>query len=192
MSGKIVLVLGGARSGKSRFAERYATCCGGAIAYIATAEAGDEEMRRRIALHRQRRPAEWRTWEAPLAAEKAISAAAAEADVILFDCLTIYVANLMLAPDVPGTAASRQEYILAAVDGLLMAARQCGATVIFVANEVGMGIVPDNPLSREYRDLAGWVNQRVAAAADEVYLVVAGLAVEIKQVAWMPPGEAKA
>lgn len=189
MAGKIVLVLGGARSGKSRFAERYAAACGGAVAYIATAEAGDEEMRRRISVHRQRRPATWRTWEAPLAAEKAVAAAAGEATVVLFDCLTIYTANLLAAAPTPATAAERQDYVLAAVEKLLDAARHSDRTVIFVANEVGQGIVPDNPLAREYRDVAGWVNQRVAAAAAEVYLVVAGLAVEIKRAAWMPPKE---
>lgn len=187
MAGKIVLVLGGARSGKSSFAERYAAACGGAVAYIATAAAADEEMRRRIALHRQRRPAAWRTWDAPLHAAQAVTAAAEEAAVILLDCLTIYTANLLAAAASAADAAARQHYVLAEVDKLLRAAQHSGATVIIVSNEVGQGIVPANPLAREYRDLAGWVNQRAAAAAEEVYLVVAGLAVEIKRAAWTPP-----
>lgn len=183
MRGKIVLVTGGARSGKSTFAEHYAAAAGEPVAYIATAQVGDEEMRLRVELHQRRRPAEWLTIEAPVDADRAIAQAAQTAKVVLFDCLTLYTSNLLLAAATLTEPAERQRYIIGAIDKLIEAAQASQATVIFVTNEVGMGIVPDNALAREYRDVAGKVNQRVAAAADEVYLVVCGLAVDIKQLA---------
>lgn len=183
MAGKIVLVTGGARSGKSVFAERYAAGAGEKVAYIATAQILDDEMQARVALHRERRGEDWPTWEAPFAAAGAMREAAAAADAVLFDCLTLYVSNLLLGPDAPGDAPARRRLILGDVARLLETARQSGATVVFVTNEVGLGIVPDNALAREYRDVAGLVNQQAAAAADEVYLVISGLAVELKKLA---------
>lgn len=179
MNGKIVLVTGGARSGKSSFAERYIARLGRPVAYIATAQVLDGEMADRVARHRERRPAEWQTIEAPTAAHEAIRRAGAGA--ILFDCLTLYVSNLLLSPDAPATAEERYNYVRAAIADLIAAAAESDATVVFVTNEVGMGIVPDNALAREYRDLAGLANQQLAAAAAEVYLVVSGLAVEVKK-----------
>ncbi|MEN6564705.1 MAG: bifunctional adenosylcobinamide kinase/adenosylcobinamide-phosphate guanylyltransferase [Veillonellales bacterium] len=181
MSGRIVLITGGARSGKSTFAERYAASQGKAISYIATAQVLDDEMRNRVALHRQRRPAAWQTYEAPFAANEAVLQAGKHADVILFDCLTLYISNLLLAAEGLPTAAARCEQVLSQIDQLADSASSCGAMVIIVTNEVGMGIVPDNALAREYRDIAGWANQKIASRADEVYLVISGLAVEIKQ-----------
>lgn len=183
MSGKFVLVTGGSRSGKSTFAEQYATRHGSAIAYIATAQVLDDEMRDRVDLHQQRRPAAWQTYESPFSAEKAILQAGQQADVILFDCLTIYTSNLLLAAGHLPTVEARRQQVLRQIDQLLDSIDACGATVIVVTNEVGMGIVPDNALAREYRDIAGWVNQKAAARADDVYLVISGLAVEIKQLA---------
>lgn len=182
MNSKIVLVTGGARSGKSRFAEDYVARLGVPAAYIATAEVLDDEMAARVALHRGRRPADWRTFEAPGDAHEAIRKAAADARAILFDCLTLYISNLLLSPAAPATAAERHTHVRAAVAALVDAARESGTTVVFVTNEVGMGIVPDNALAREYRDLAGLANQQVAAAANEVYLVVSGLAVDVRKI----------
>lgn len=184
MSARIVLVTGGARSGKSAFAEKYVAALPGPVAYIATAQALDGEMAVRVALHRSRRPAAWTTHEAPAAADAAIArAAAAGARAILFDCLTLCVSNLLLDPAAPPTPAERHARIKAEIARLIDAARASGAVVVFVTNEVGMGIVPDNALAREYRDLAGLANQQVAAAAAEVYLTVSGIAVDIKKIA---------
>lgn len=179
--GKIILVTGGARSGKSRFAERRAEKYGGQVAYIATAQAYDEEMRFRIKLHRERRPARWMTYEAPYEAEKAIKAAAA--GFILFDCLTLYISNMMAAADFPKQPQDQYRYVKARVTRLVEAAKASAAVVAFVTNEVGMGIVPLNKMAREYRDLAGIANELVAKDAAEVYLVVSGLAVDIKKIA---------
>lgn len=178
---KIILVTGGARSGKSSFAEKLAMQKGERVAYVATAEIWDSEMAERIDLHQKRRPASWKTYEAPRQAEKAVEAAAAQAETILFDCLTVYSSNCLLSLPEGGAAYERREAVLEAVGKLIVAAKQFPGAVIFVTNEVGDGIVPDNALAREYRDIAGLVNQKVAQAADEVYWVVCGLPVEIKR-----------
>jgi len=185
MSGKIVFVTGGARSGKSRFAEQYAARAGQSVAYIATAQCWDEEMRARIQQHQARRPASWDTYEAPQAAEQAIQAAAVAHEVLLFDCLTLYLSNLLCTYTEAELAATAQvtRAVQAAGERLLQAARQSGRTVIFVSNEVGQGIVPTNQLARVYRDAQGLLNQRFAAAAAEAYLTVSGIAVDLKQLA---------
>jgi adenosylcobinamide kinase/adenosylcobinamide-phosphate guanylyltransferase len=181
--GKIVLVTGGARSGKSLFAERYAAKYGEIVAYIATAQIYDDEMSSRVERHRQRRPASWRTWEAPYHADQSIHEASMVADIVLFDCLTLYTTNLMLSAEAPQDVEKRFQYVMKETDKLIARAQAGGKTVIFVTNEVGMGIVPDNPMAREYRDLAGSVNQKIAAEAEEVYLVISGIPVEIKNLA---------
>ena len=178
---KIILVTGGARSGKSSFAEKLAKTAGEKIAYIATAEIWDAEMAERVDLHQKRRPSGWLTFEAPRQAETAIATAASSAEVILFDCLTVYSSNCLLAQPDDAAAPVRREAVLEEVDRLITSAKQVPGTVIFVTNEVGDGIVPDNALAREFRDVAGLVNQKVAQAADEVYWVVCGLPVEIKR-----------
>jgi len=182
MKGKIILVTGGARSGKSLFAEQYAIAQGGSKAYIATAQIYDQEMASRVAVHRGRRADDWQTFEAPYDAHQTIEQAAQKATIILFDCLTLYISNLLLAPNMADQS-EKNQYIMTQIDKLLNSARASQVTVLFVTNEVGMGIVPDNALARQYRDIAGLVNQKVAASADEVYLVVSGLAVEIKKMA---------
>lgn len=183
--GRIVLVTGGARSGKSAFAERFVASRGHKIAYIATAQAFDDEMRYRIALHRKRRPAAWTTYEAPFAAEGAIRAAGEAHDAILFDCLTVYLSNLVCSLTEAEVKDEAQVYALArgAAEKLIAAAKETGALCVFVTNEVGAGIVPENALARLYRDIAGLVNQRVAAAADAVYLTVSGIPVDIQRLA---------
>lgn len=181
MSGKIVLITGGARSGKSTFAERYVAKLSTKVAYIATAEVRDNEMAERISLHQARRPASWLTYEAPFDAEIVLAEAGKNAGAVLFDCLTLYVSNLLLASDQEASTKVRITAIIEKIAKLVACAKTSRATVVFVTNEVGLGIVPDNALSREYRDAAGLVNQAVAAAADEVYLVVCGLATELKK-----------
>lgn len=182
MNKKIILVTGGARSGKSAFAEKLAAGPGGEVAYIATAQVYDEEMRRRVDLHQQRRPDSWKTYEAPFQADTVLTdVLRGPVRAVLFDCLTLYTTNLLLSQPETAPHKERADQVLAGVDRLLNAARQGTAPVILVTNEVGLGIVPEHPLAREYRDIAGWVNQRAAAAADQVYLVVCGLAVEIKE-----------
>jgi len=164
---RVTLVLGGARSGKSAHAERLVAALRVPALYVATATAGDAEMAARIAAHQARRGEEWTTQEAPLDLAAAIAAADRP---VLVDCLTLWVSNLMHAG---GDVAAEGERLVAA----LAASRQ---PVVLVANEVGLGIVPDNPLARAFRDLAGRLNQRIAAAADRVVFVAAGLPLTLK------------
>ena len=164
----IVYVTGGARSGKSRFAEAWAAKQSAPVTYLATAQAFDDEMRERIERHRIDRPAHWPTLEEPLNVPQTL---ADLNGVILLDCLSLWISNLLLA-DLDDTA------ILERVDALLAQANS--KTLILVSNEVGSGIVPDNALARRYRDLLGWANQRAAAAANEVYLLVSGLPLRLK------------
>lgn len=166
---RTILVTGGARSGKSGLAERLALALGPRPVYIATAEARDAEMADRIAAHRARRGDGWPTREVPLD----LPAALDESDggpPRLVDCLTLWLSNLLLA----GRDWRAEGEALAAT-----LARQ-RAPVILVTNEVGSGIVPENPLARRYRDAAGWLNQRIAAGADEVWLSVAGCPLKVK------------
>jgi adenosylcobinamide kinase/adenosylcobinamide-phosphate guanylyltransferase len=165
----LTLVLGGARSGKSRHAEALAERHPPPWRYIATARALDPEMTARIAEHRARRPAAWITAEAPLDLPAAL-AAAPDGQPVLVDCLTLWLSNLLLAGADPAPETSRLAAALAAPRGPWIA----------VSNEVGLGIVPDNPLARRFRDAAGRLNQDVAAAATEVLLVAAGLPLRLK------------
>lgn len=165
-----MLVLGGARSGKSGYAERLVTESGLAPLYLATARAGDAEMAERIAHHRARRGEAWRTREEPEALEAALAAEAGEGRAILVDCLTLWLSNLMLGnADLP----RRTESLCRALAGL-------PGLVVLVSNEVGMGLVPDNPLGRAFRDAQGRLNQAVAVAADRVVFVAAGLPLFLK------------
>ncbi len=161
----LVLLLGGARSGKSDLAVRIASAQGAPVTLIATAEAGDAEMEQRIERHRAERPPEWTVREVPLALREA-TAAAPPNDCLLIDCLTLWIANLQRdhEQDVIGTLATDAARAAAARPGLTLA----------VSNEVGLGIVPDNALARRYRDLLGRVNAVWAAEAARAYLLVAG------------------
>ncbi len=173
-SRRIVLVLGGVRSGKSRYAQEFAAV-GTRVAFIATAEACDDEMRDRIARHRADRPASWTTIEAPIALEEALRQCGEQFDTIVVDCLTVWTANLMEHYGQSG------DLVLAHADRLAGLLRRVSASVILVSNEVGNGIVPANEMARTYRDLLGGMNQRIAAAADEVILMVAGCPLFVKQ-----------
>lgn len=164
------LILGGARSGKSRHAQSLAEAFDGGLIFIATGEAFDEEMADRIDRHRADRGPRWRTVEAPLALGDAIRAHATPDKLLLIDCLTLWVSNLMHA----------ERDIVDATNELITAMGEAPGPVILVANEVGLGIVPDNALARRFRDEAGRVNQAVAAAADEVSFVAAGLPLRLK------------
>ncbi len=182
---KLILLLGGARSGKSSQAERMAHQLGGdRVLYVATAQAFDDEMRERIVTHRAARPPAWTTLEAPLqiAARIAeqIDALQASPDVILLDCITLLASNALLTlPDPENSSQdAANEVILAEIDALLSLPRV--RTWIVVSNEVGMGVVPPYRLGRLYRDALGAANQRLALAADDVYLLVAGLPWKLK------------
>lgn len=165
---EVTLVLGGARSGKSRHAESLVRAHPGPWTYLATAEALDGEMRDRIARHQEDRGEGWRTVEAPLDLPGAL--AAAPTGPVLVDCLTLWLSNLMLADQAVGVETGRLLDALAARPG----------PVVLVSNEVGWGIVPDNALARAFRDAAGRLNQAVAAAAGRVVLVAAGLPLTLK------------
>lgn len=185
MAGKLVLVLGGARSGKSSFAEKFVLNYGAKCAYIATAEILDEEMADRVRRHRLRRENNrWLNFEAPYNAAAKLSEAGEAADCVLFDCLTLYLSNLMYGKDAPQSFAAKCAYVKDETDNLLAAARRTNKTVVFVSNDVGGGIVPDNQMAREYRDIAGWLNQQVGCEADSVFYVIAGQAVDIKKLAF--------
>lgn len=184
--GALILITGGVRSGKSRYAEELARAIGAdQVIYIATAEAGDDEMRRRIAAHRADRPASWATLENPLDVAGAIEQASSGPEsprAILVDCLTMLVSNLLLAGD-EATAAARVDPQVAAIRA---AARRSSAAVIVVTNEVGWGVVPSSSLGRRYRDLLGTANQALAVDAAQVLVLVAGLAVDWKALALTP------
>jgi adenosylcobinamide kinase/adenosylcobinamide-phosphate guanylyltransferase len=167
-SARLTLVLGGARSGKSRYAESLVTALPGPWIYVATAEARDAEMAERIAAHQARRGAGWRTLETPRDVVGAVTAHGTTP--LLVDCLTLWLANALLA----------SADVDAEIERLEAALEQASAPLVLVANEVGFGIVPDNALGRRFRDLQGLLNQRIAARADRVVLVVAGLPLTIK------------
>ena len=179
--GKIILVTGGARSGKSSFAEKLALKIGdGRAAYIATAQIFDNEMRFRVDLHRARRGDNWQTFEAPFNAEEKILAAAENFSAILFDCVTIYVSNFLCAANLDDEK-FLYDNLRGLIQKLIDATESSEATTIFVTNEVGLGIVPENKLARRFRDLAGLANQMLAAQADKVFLTIAGIAVDVKK-----------
>lgn len=170
---KLILITGGARSGKSSFAQHLATMQGADVLFVATAEAGDDDMATRIARHRAERPPGWHTLE--VAREVARSLKARQpAPVVILDCVTLWVTNLLLTTDMSWETASAE------LDALLRWYHEQSIVLIVVSNEVGLGIVPADDLSRAFREWLGWFNQRLAAEANEVYLMIAGLAVEMK------------
>jgi len=178
LSKRLALVTGGARVGKSAFAESLAREGGGDdVAFIATAETLDDDMRRRIARHRADRPPAWSTTEAPVALAEAVAAQTSAARVVLVDCLTLWVSILLMREDT--VAPPLDARVDGLVDGIIGEYAAGSASLIVVTNEVGLGIVPANELSRRYRDLLGRVNVRFARRADEVYVVVAGIAVDV-------------
>lgn len=176
----LTLILGGARSGKSAYAEKLARESNTSVLYVATAEAGDAEMSARIAQHRAQRPAHWITLEAPRAIGQAIRSSGVQPPVVLIDCLTL-LANNVIAPLPEPIAYEEAERALnIEIDAILTAYAAGEAAWIIVSNEVGLGLVPPYPLGRVYRDALGRANQRLAAVADEVFFMVAGLPLKFK------------
>jgi adenosylcobinamide kinase/adenosylcobinamide-phosphate guanylyltransferase len=167
----LTLVLGGARSGKSRYAEGLVEGEPGDCVFLATAEAGDGEMAERIRRHRERRGARWRTVEEPMELGAALARESAAGGALLVDCLTLWLSNTMLAGR---DGRAEGERLVAGLAGLR-------GPVVMVSNEVGCGVVPDNELARRFQDEAGWLNQAVAMAADRVVYMVAGLPMPLKE-----------
>ena len=187
---RLVLVIGGVRSGKSRFAQELAQRLGGDdVLFVATAEAGDDEMIRRIDHHRRARPDAWTTLEQPLGTGQAIQDLQSSPAVILVDCLTLLVSNVLMQCDGDVSAAERR--VTAETRALITAAQVQSATMIIVSGEVGQGLVPETSLGRSFRDLLGWANQMLAAEADAVFSLVAGLAIDVKSLALSPAQSAR-
>jgi adenosylcobinamide kinase/adenosylcobinamide-phosphate guanylyltransferase len=170
---KSILITGGARSGKSRFAQKLAVEAGGKVLFVATAEAKDEAMSLRIEAHRESRPKDWKTLEAPLGISEIIGQHISEAKIVVIDCITMLVANILLQ-------GRGEEAVFKEIEALITQMGRLEATFILVTNEVGLGLVPDNELGRRYRDCLGKANQLLARHADEVYLMVAGIPVRLK------------
>ena len=172
---KIIFVTGGARSGKSRFAEEYAKKVPGQVAYLATAEALDEEMKERIEHHRGRRPKSWLTVEEPLDLAQAVKTLNGSCQVILLDCLTLWISNL-IHQEASGVECRALEML----EACFLNSRESGKNLILVSNEVGMGIIPDHPLNRVFSDITGRVNQFVSSQADEVYFMISWIPMKVK------------
>jgi adenosylcobinamide kinase/adenosylcobinamide-phosphate guanylyltransferase len=182
--GRITFILGGARSGKSSFAQKLATRLtadsAGGVAYLATATVEDEEMKLRVARHRDNRPAEWMTIEEPRHVAGTLSGI--NSAVVIVDCLTLLVTNIILerggdpSPDLE----KLEQVVMPEIEDILKTCRRIRGQVLLVSNEVGMSVVPPTSLGRIFRDIAGRVNQRVAAEAEEVYFLLAGLAQKLK------------
>ena len=169
--GRLIFITGGARSGKSVFAQKLANGLSKKVTYIATAQARDKEMELRIKIHRRNRPSHWKTIEKEKDITEVLSRVAKKGEIILLDCLTLLISNLLL---------SGRKDVLKKIGQLVSKIKEIKATVLIVSNEVGMGIVPDNKLARRFRDIEGRANQIVAQAADEVYLIVSGISMKIK------------
>jgi adenosylcobinamide kinase/adenosylcobinamide-phosphate guanylyltransferase len=182
MSGKLTLALGGIRSGKSAFAEELAGRSGDPVLYVATGQASDGEMAERIQRHQERRPAHWHTLEEPLHLPEALQRFMDErpsVGVVLVDSIDIWVSNLLLAREEDGPAPV-EGFALESLESIVSLCRQREVQGVLVSSEVGLSPVLPNRLGRRFQDLLGTVNQRAAALADEVYLVVAGIPVRIK------------
>lgn len=181
----MILVTGGARCGKSSFAEKLSLKYGEKVLYLATAVPFDQEMKERIQKHQNRRPKEWITLEGYINLEKDIIEKSKEVDTILLDCITIMVTNLLFY-FAKGTEPEQMDFplleqkILAELEQTISALQKTKKQCILVTNEIGMGIVPESVLSRQFRDIAGRVNQKLADISEEVYLVISGIPVKIK------------
>ncbi|WP_112183947.1 bifunctional adenosylcobinamide kinase/adenosylcobinamide-phosphate guanylyltransferase [Ralstonia sp. GX3-BWBA] len=183
MSRRLTLVLGGARSGKSHHAEQLALQCAGPVTYVATAGEGDEEMQLRVALHRARRPADWGLVEEPVRLAEALYTHAQHGGCVLVDCMTLWLNNLLFSEhhEYPETGlVTPPEAWTAEIDALLTALPLLPGEVILVSNEIGLGVVPMGAVTRFYVDELGRLNQRLAALADNVHLLVAGIPMVVK------------
>jgi len=180
MARRLIFLLGGARSGKSSYAERWARQEGGAVLFVATAEASDDDMRARIERHRASRPAAWHTLEAPRATARHIARCPAPRNTVIVDCLTLLTSHILLDLPAGATQAEANAAALRAADELLALQAQSQGSWLLVSNEVGMGLHPPTRLGGLFRDMLGRVNQRVAQGADEVLLLVAGIPWRLK------------
>ncbi len=177
---KLTLITGGARSGKSRLAQEMAKKAGGPALFVATAEAGDAEMKRRIEAHRKNRPAGWTTLEVTTGIGSAITGNTVQVPTVIIDCITLLVSNVFQQRK-GADADTLEKATEAEINGLLKCAERSAARFIVVTNEVGLGIVPGDEISRLYRDLLGRANQMLAERADEVILMVAGIPMTVKR-----------
>ena len=181
---KNTLIIGGARSGKSTFAQELALKSGEPVLFVATAEAGDEEMRQRIEEHQKARPVTWKTLEVILHIGSQISQQAGDAQTVIIDCITLLINNVFSQYTKHGDeeidAALVEKGVMTEIDELVRCINQVQAGFIIVSNEVGMGLVPANNVGRVYRDLLGKANQILSQHADEVYLMAAGIPLSIK------------
>jgi adenosylcobinamide kinase/adenosylcobinamide-phosphate guanylyltransferase len=183
---KAILIIGGARSGKSYFAQELARKLGGQVLFVATAEAGDQEMRQRFEEHRKGRPPNWRTLEATCHVGLRIEQEVGNAQVVIADCITLLLSNI-LSRHSDQALEQIEESVLegqvaAEINELVECMKKVDASFIIVSNEVGLGLVPASRVGRLYRDLLGKANQMLAQCVDEVYLMAAGLPVKIKPV----------
>ena len=178
MAKEITLILGGARSGKSHYAQQLAAELGSKVLFVATGEALDEEMQARIAEHKKSRPRNWRTAEIATGIGKKIARQIGDAEVVVIDCITLLISNLLSGElDYP----EAEKLVQSEINELIDAMDKLDASFVIVSNEVGMGLVPENKLGRIYRDLLGKANQLLASHATEVYLMVACLPVQVKR-----------
>jgi len=174
MAGRLIYISGGARSGKSAYGQKLAETCAGPLLYVATAGIHDAEMAERVRKHQAVRGLRWSTLEEPLELVARLPEAAAGKGAVLLDCVTLWLTNLLLAHG------EKDEPVLAEVERFVAVLPQIAAPLFVVTNEVGFGIVPEHRLARQFRDLAGIVNQRLAQRADEAWLVVSGLPLRLK------------
>jgi adenosylcobinamide kinase/adenosylcobinamide-phosphate guanylyltransferase len=177
---KSILLTGGARSGKSQMAQDLATKAGGPVLFVATAEAGDDEMTRRIAMHRKMRPKDWATLEAATHIGTEITKNIGGAKVVIIDCITLLVSNVLQSCAENADPAVVERAVISEINELVNCVGRSHADFIIVTNEVGLGIVPGDRVSRLYRDLLGKANQMLAQSVDEVYFLVAGIPLQVK------------
>jgi adenosylcobinamide kinase/adenosylcobinamide-phosphate guanylyltransferase len=178
---KVTLITGGARSGKSTYAQEIAMKAGGPVLFVATAEAGDEDMRKRIEAHRKSRPAGWSTLEATSDIGSRIAENIGQAKLVIVDCITLLVNNIFMRYDDTIDADTAEKGVMTEIEELIDCTDRVEAEFIIVTNETGLGIVPADRISRLYRDVLGRANQRLAQRADDVYMLIAGIPVSIKK-----------
>jgi len=180
---KTTLIIGGARSGKSTLAQEMALKAGGNVLFVATAEAGDEDMKKRIEMHRKSRPPHWVTLEATTHIGSRINEITPGAETVIIDCITLLINNVFMQYDENTDTDLAEKEVAAEMQELLDCITRSDAHFIIVTNEVGLGVVPADRVSRLYRDMLGRANQILAARADEVYLLVAGIPLAVKKTA---------
>ena len=181
------LILGGARSGKSRFAQELARKMSGDVLFVATAEAGDSDMHRRIQAHKKERPSEWHTLEATTGIGTCIEQNTGDVKVVLIDCITLLVNNVLCQHNTKEMETIEdpvlETEVMNEINQLVQCMQKVNTNFIIVSNEVGLGLVPDNRMGRLYRDLLGKANQALSQSMDEVYLLVAGIPLKVKPTA---------